>query len=469
MAVCEIWDVRGRLDHPLDYVENPEKTNNPKYTESDLQALSDVMKYATNGQKTEQQFFVTGINCSTDTARQEMQIVKRQFGDQSKIVCYHAYQSFAHGEVTPKQAHEIGVKLAQRMWGERFQVVVATHLNTDCYHNHFVINSVSFMDGKHYYDNKANLRLLRQKSDELCREYALSVIEHPDGRKKPYAMVQAEKRGIPTRNDIARQAIDEAISKSFTLRDFDRNMTAMGFRCNFDSNHKYWTIIGKGWKRPKRMHKLGDDYTNDRIMERIAQNNYSVRFADFAPERTVFKVYRVCGSLKKIRRHKGLCGLYLYYCYRLGFLPKKRKINYARLHSLLRDDLMKMDAIAKETRLLCQYQIDTTEQLFSFQDSIQTEAKRITEQRTTLRKQLRKLPDGEQKETVKQEIADISARLRTIRKEAKLCDNIAARSGVIREKLETIRQEEQQRKEPKQHADRRRSSRSGCEDEFRGR
>lgn len=188
MAVCEIWDVRGRLDHPLNYAENPDKTANPKYTESDLQALGDVMKYATNGQKTEQQFFVTGVNCCADTARQEMQIVKQQFDDRSKIVCYHAYQSFQHGEVTPEQAHEIGVKLAQRMWGDRFQVVVATHLNTDCYHNHFVINSISFVDGKHYYDNKSNLCLLRQRSDELCREYALSVIEHPDGRKQPYAL-----------------------------------------------------------------------------------------------------------------------------------------------------------------------------------------------------------------------------------------------------------------------------------------
>lgn len=468
MAVCEIWGVRGRLDHPIDYVKNPEKTENPRYNTPQLQALQDVMHYATNSQKTEQQFFVTGVNCDPATARQEMQAVKRQFGDKKDIVCYHGYQSFCQGEVTPEQAHEIGVKLAENMWGERFQVVVATHLNTECLHNHFVVNAVSFADGKRYLGNLSNIRLMRQKSDELCREYALSVIEHPDGRKKPYAMVQAEKKGIPTRNDIARQAIDEAISKSFTLRDFDRHMAAMGFRCNFDPNHKYWTIIGKGWQRPKRMHKLGGDYTNDRIMERIAQNSYSVRFADLAPERTTFKVYHVRGTWRKQRRKKSLRNLYLYYCYRLGFLPKKRNMNPVRLHSLLRDDLMKMDAIAKETRLLCQYRIDTAEQLFSYQDSIQTEAKELTEERKELRLRLCKLPDGEEKETVRLEIAKSSKRLRTIRREVRLCDSIAERSGVIREKLETMRQEEQQRRELTQHADRRRSSRSGCEDEFRG-
>ena len=176
MAVCEIWDVRGRLDSPLRYAANPDKTGNPTYTEAEWQSRSDVMKYATNGDKTEQQFFVSGINCDPSTAREEMQIVKRQFQDESEIICYHGFQSFREGEVTPEQAHEIGVKLAKKMWGDRFQVIVATHLNTDCLHNHFVLNSVSFTDGKHYHDNKANLKLLRQYSDELCREYALSVI-----------------------------------------------------------------------------------------------------------------------------------------------------------------------------------------------------------------------------------------------------------------------------------------------------
>lgn len=175
MAVCEIWDVRGRLDHPIDYAENPEKTANPKYSEADLQAMVDVMEYATNKNKTEQRFFVTGVNCDPTTARDEMMIAKAQWNDMSEIVCYHGFQSFKHGEVTPEQAHEVGVKLAERMWGDRFQVIVATHLNTDCLHNHFVVNSVSFADGMHYHDNKANLRLLRQRSDELCREYALSV------------------------------------------------------------------------------------------------------------------------------------------------------------------------------------------------------------------------------------------------------------------------------------------------------
>ncbi len=468
MAVCEIWDVRGRLDHPIDYAENPDKTANPKYTEADLQALGDVMKYATNDSKTERQYFVTGVNCDPATARDEMMIAKGQWHDESEIVCYHGFQSFKHGEVTPEQAHEVGVKLAEKMWGDRFQVIVATHLNTECLHNHFVVNSVSFMDGKHYHDNKANLRLLRQRSDELCREYALSVIEHPSGRKKPYALYQAEKNGMPTRDNVARQAVDEAISKSFTLKDFDRLMAEMGYRVSFDPNRKYWTIIGKGWKRPKRLYKLGEDYTNDRITERISENSYAVKFSRFAePQRTV-KVYRVKGSLMGAKKIGGLRGLYLHYCYKLGILPKGRKQNYARLHYLLKDDLMKMEAISQETRLLCRNRIDTVEQLCSYKGTLETEMTALLQKRKELYSKSRKA-NGEEKEAVRSELSDISKCLSAIRKEVRLCEGIEARNDTLKEKLSTIRADErQQRKELMTNEHRRRSSRTNRPNELGG-
>ena len=448
MAVCEIWDVKGRLDHPIDYAENPEKTANPNYTEAELQALVDVMEYATNKDKTEKRFFVTGVNCEIATARDEMMIAKAQWNDQSEIVCYHGFQSFKHGEVTPEVAHEIGVRLAEKMWGDRFQVIVATHLNTQCLHNHFVVNSVSFMDGKHYHDNKANLRLLRQRSDELCREYALSVIEHPSDRKKPYALYKAEKQGRPTRDNVARQAVDEAISKSYTLKDFDRQMAEMGYQINFDPNRKYWTIIGRGWQRPKRLYKLGEDYTNERITERISENSYAVKLGSFHEPKKAYTVYRVKGSLAKAKKIGGLRGLYLHYCYKLGILPKNKKMNYARLHYLLKDDLMKMDAIAKETRLLCRNHIDTAQQLLSYKGSLETEMSELTAKRKELYSQSRKT-SGKEKEAVKAKLSEISKRLSVIRKEVKLCEGIAARSDILQEKLKAIRAEkqEQQRKE----------------------
>ena len=462
MAVCEIWDVRGRLDSPLRYAANPDKTNNPKYTEAEWQSLSDVMKYAINGDKTEQQFFVSGVNCDPSTAREEMQIVKRQFQDESEIVCYHGFQSFREGEVTAEQAHEIGVKLAKKMWGDRFQVIVATHLNTGCLHNHFVLNSVSFTDGKHYHDNTANLRLLRQYSDELCREYALSVIENPVGKKKPYVICQAEKNGLPTRDSVARQAIDEAISKSYTMRDFAGQMKAMGYRVNFDPHHKYWTIQGEGWKRPKRLYRLGEDYTNERIVERISENSYAAKFSKFAPEHKPVRIYYVKGSLKHTKRIGGLRGLYLHYCYKLGFFRKGRKQNLARLHYLLKDDLLKMEYIAQETRLLCRHHIDTTEQLFSYQQSLQDEMQKLLAERQELYAQ-------KNHPAAKERLSAIALRLREIRKEVRQCDNIAERSQSLKEKLSVIRADEaNQRREMNRDGFERRGGGTGRPHELGG-
>ena len=310
---------------------------------------------------------------------------------------------------------------------------------------------------------------MRKRSDELCREYSLSVIEHPSGRKKPYALYQAEKSGLPTRDTVARQAVDEAISKSFTLKDFDRQLSEMGYRINFDPNRKYWTIICKGWERPKRLYKLGEDYTNERILERIKENSYAVKFQSFSKEQPQVRVYRVRGSLKDAKKIGGLRGLYLHYCYKLGILPKKKQQNYARLHYLLKDDLLKMEAITNETRLLCRNHIDTAEQLLSYKGSLESEMQELTEQRKGLYSQSRKSV-GEEKEAVKARLSEITERMKTLRKEVRLCEGIEARSDALKEKLTVIRtdEKEQQRKELMKHEHRRRSGRANRKDELGG-
>ena len=311
------------------------------------------------------------------------------------------------------------------------------------------------------------MRLLRQRSDDLCMDYALSVIENPSGKKKPYTLYQAEKEGRPTRDNVARQAVDEAISKSFTLKDFDHQMAEMGYRVRFDPNRKYWTIIGKGWQRPKRLYKLGEDYTNERIVERIKENSYTVKFQSFYRGQPQAKVYRVKGNLKNAKKIGGLRGLYLHYCYKLGILPKKKQQNYARLHYLLKDDLMKMEAITQETRLLCRNHIDTVEQLLSYKSSLETEIAKLTEQRKGLYSQSRKA-GGKEKEAVKAQISKITGRLKTARKEVRLCEGVLARSGTLKEKLEVIRadEKEQQRKELMKHEHRRRSGGANRENEL---
>ena len=106
-----------------------------------------------------------------------MMLTKKSYNKTKGILGFHSFQSFKENEVTPELSHEIGVRLAEEMWGDRFEVMVSTHVNTNHIHNHFVINSVSFKDGKKYYDNRINYAKLRRLSDELCEEYGLSILK----------------------------------------------------------------------------------------------------------------------------------------------------------------------------------------------------------------------------------------------------------------------------------------------------
>lgn len=129
------------------------------------------------------------------------------------------FQSFAEGEVTPEQCHAIGVRLAEEMWKDRFEVIVSTHLNSNHYHNHFVINSVSFKDGKRYYDKRETYAELRRLSDSLCEEYGLSVIQEKTCRnsKINYANYQKNTNNKVNYYSIAKENLDKEKINSYNL------------------------------------------------------------------------------------------------------------------------------------------------------------------------------------------------------------------------------------------------------------
>lgn len=168
MATTKIWKVDSHLRRVVDYAKNENKTINPDWEKSSYQAMEDVMNYAADDLKTEQKFYVSGINCVPERAREMMMQTKEQYQKTGGILAWHGYQSFAEGEVDASTAHEIGIKLAEELWPD-FEVIVATHLNTKCFHNHFVVNSVSFLTG-----NKFNAWAAQKKE----RRDALYVMAH---------------------------------------------------------------------------------------------------------------------------------------------------------------------------------------------------------------------------------------------------------------------------------------------------
>ena len=474
MAVTSIWRVKGWLGKVVIYVENPEKTTNPEYYQSDAitgrqcQGLEDVISYAVNSDKTQQatedtdimERYVSGVNCNPSTAREEMLAVKKHFGKEDGTIAYHGYQSFAPGEATPELAHKIGVELAQRLWGERYQVVVATHLDkANHLHNHFVLNTVSFVDGIKYFRSAKDYHDMQTASDELCREYGLSVIADPQpGKSKQYGEWRAEQEQRPTWRGIVRSDVDDALRQSMTERQFFENLHRKGYEVKVG---KDISVRPPGKPRFVRLARnFGDDYTLEGIRRRILEQSRAARpLPEPAPKR---KQYQVSGNWKDRKKVTGFRALYFHYCYLLGVFPKEKQQNRKRLHFLLREDLIKLETITQEARLLGTHRIDTAQQLSSYKDGLETQIDQITAQRKFLYKQQRsvavKTDEGKAAE-VKESISKLSSQLSTLRREVKLCNDIALRSGIILEHIQMEKAKEQSvRKEKTEHEQRRRCS-----------
>lgn len=226
MATTKLWKFKSRLDR--------------------------LINYAINGEKTENKLFVSGINCMPDTAFYKMTNVKKQFFKTGGIECYHGYQSFAENEVTPEQAHEIGVKLAEELWGDRFQVIVSTHLNTDNIHTHFVLNSISFLDGKRFCNTKKDYALMRMTSDKLCKDYGLSVLKQEEKYNK-YATSSLYKT-------LMQDSIDYAIANAKDYNEFIKILQDLDYTVT-DKNNTL-SIMRKPYKRNTRIERqFGSNYS----------------------------------------------------------------------------------------------------------------------------------------------------------------------------------------------------------------
>lgn len=459
MAVTKLWSVTTRLGQVIDYATNPEKTSakiQREYTPEQYQALADVLAYAKDEEKTEQEFYVEGINCNVAIARDQFVTVKELYGKTEGIQAYHGYLSFKETDISPEMAQKIGMEFANEVWGKRFQVVVTTHLNTKHLHCHFVINSISFIDGKHLWGEEKAWFKFRQVADRICEKYGLYYDPNPNRSKQSDYLTMKEKAGMPTRYSVVKEAIDYAIAHSRSKAEFEYALKEMDYLYNLSPSRKYWTVIPKGYNKPIRLKNLGEDYTNARIEERLRANRDRIDIQPFQRQTYRPRQYRLPTRKDKIKKVGGIYGLYLYYCYRLGYLPKYKKQNNARLHYLLKEDLMKLDQITDEVRLLGKHHIVTAEQLFSYKSSVEKKIETLTADRTHLRKKIRTKIDDETLSKAKEEISSITEELRTLRKEVRLCDGIAERSKVMNKNLEQVHADEKkiQRKENRSYEQR---------------
>ena len=492
MAYTSIWSVKGWLGKLVVYVENPDKTENPAYfkkqgmTAEQTQGLSDVIDYASQTRKTQitdenakiLRHYVKGIGCQPETARDEMVAAKKKFGKEDGVVAYHGIQSFSADDLkaglTPDMAHEIGVKLAERLWGDKYQVLVATHLDKKNHlHSHFVVNTVSWVDGIRYHRTEQDYYTMQIESDKLCREYGLSVIEEPKrGKSKHYGEWKADQDGKPTYRNTVKAEIDQAILESMTERQLWDNLYKKGWHIKFG---KDITVRPPGKDSGLKLYRnFGEDYSLESIQSRILANTRPQRRIIPPPQPP--KQVRFTGNLKAARKMTGLRALYFYYLYKMGVLPKKRQQSPEQVYFLFREDIRKMRNFEQEIRLLAKHKIDTGEQLAAYKESLTTEMTALSGDRKRLRYQVRSIGDenrvpaksvdfvgkggatervsfstqGENEQSgvcddaavVKTEIAVLSGKIGTLRKEVRLCEDIEKRSVEMKDKLHRAAEEE---------------------------
>lgn len=405
MAITKIFPKRQRLDHLLAYITDVEKTAGST--------------------------LVTGINCAPETAHESMSASFALNDKPLRVQGYHVIQSFAPDEVDASIAHRIGVELAERLWGENFQAVVATHLNTNVFHNHIVICSTSFIDGHRYHSCKKSYRQIREVSDSLCREHQLSVIDKPrDAKYKSQAELVAERKGQPTWKSLIKADIDEVITRSISIHQFSSNLKGMGYEIKAG---KDISVRPQGKERFVRLARnFGKDYTYERICERILKNGLMV-VASARPRPDSPRPEKLPpvpkGSIAALHRH---------YLYLFGYYQKQGTSSNARMHYLLREDIARLDAIIADERMLSSNGIETTSQLQAHYHHSLRAVEELTEERKPLYCIARNSDGAPSVDKAKERIASINTNLKELRRTLRQCDRIAERSGSLLERIECI-------------------------------
>ena len=419
MATTKIWDVKSHLSQLIAYVANVEKTIE-KFDDETLKAL---VSYGIDDLKTEERKLVTPINCTVDNAPTEMARLNSMSKSKSDTVAYHAYQSFARGEVDAETAHQIGIKLANELWGDKdFLVVVATHVNTGTIHTHFAIGATS-RNFVRYNDCTTTYLKMREVSDRLCLEYVLSVIKNPQrGKSRHIGEIKAEQEGRLTKRDIIRRDMDIAIKHSLRIQEFYNLFQSLGYTLEWRG--QYLRIRPDNSTKFFRMDKLGEGYTYEDVQQRIKDNLLNRRIIPYAP-------------YKPKEKPKGLVALYIHYCYLLGELPKQ-KPNNREAYAVIKEDVRRARMYNEEAKLLGKYNINTAEELSSFTEGLSNKFKELAYKRAKLRNKLRRMHDTETMQPIKDEISQLSLQMADLRKQMKLCEDIAARSGVIERVVNTI-------------------------------
>lgn len=232
--------------------------------------MSKAIAYILNPEKTDEKLLVSSYGCASETAAREFEwtrkIAEQKGMNPVRIIARHVIQSFEVGEVTPELAHEIGKQFADEILGGKYEYVLTTHIDKDHVHNHLIFNAVDFVDYHAYKSYKRIYYDMREVSDRLCKENGLSVIPPSQNKGMGYKEYTEAKRGTSWKQKL-KQTIDRLVITAKDYDDFLRLMQEAGYEIK---TGKYISFRAEGQERFTRSKTIGENYTEERIKERIA-------------------------------------------------------------------------------------------------------------------------------------------------------------------------------------------------------
>ena len=327
MAVTKIKAIRGTLSKAIAYILNPEKTD--------------------------EKLLVSSYGCASETAAREFEwtrkIAEQKGMNPVRIIARHVIQSFEIGEVTPELAHEIGKQFADEILGGKYEYVLTTHIDKDHVHNHLIFNAVDFVNYHAYKSYKRIYYDMREVSDRLCKENGLSVIPPSQNKGMGYKEYTEAKRGTSWKQKL-KQTIDRLVITAKDYDDFLRLMQEAGYEIK---TGKYISFRAEGQERFTRSKTIGENYTEERIKERIAGRTPRRRQRQATP-----KGISLIGDIQERIRlidskgyeHKAKLTILKEAARTLNYLTENNLLQYADLEKKVEDVHSSYDRTGKELK-----------------------------------------------------------------------------------------------------------------------
>ena len=408
-----------------------------KTIKTNLQA---VINYAKNGDKTDNGILVDGVNCTPSTAYEQMALTKKFYHKDKGVLGYHIIQSFNGNEVSPEKANKIGKELAEELWGDKYQVLVCTHINKANVHNHIILNSVSFIDGKKYHNSNTEIAILRDTSDRLCTKYDLSVVKTIRAEKQKIyrdKRIESYNRSDEKMQKI-RLDIDEAIKGAKKYINFKNMLKEKGYII-YDAG-KYFTVKSPYFNRKVRLNRaFGEDYSLDGIKHRIYCKSKKLAPVLNFNKKYYKKVYIGPEINQFLLKTSSFYRLYVHYLYKLGKLPPK--VVYKELTPEYFKKKRENNRIFEELNFINRKNFQSIQEVRDYKENCERLLPELKSKRENLWRKYNKTDNETEKEEIKQDIVKLSEKIKTINNHSKICSRYIDRLKRLKEEYRQMEEE----------------------------